>query len=295
LLPHLANVEYLISERAGVIDEKIIKAAPNLKLILRLGSMTYDIDGWAAREKGVIVCTWPDAGAIAVAEHTIMQILALIKRLREVESVALEASPQWGESRHTDENTFSFNWSKRQQIGTLHGQTVGILGFGEIGSELARRLQWGWGCTLLYNKRTRFSEWAESDLGVTYADTATLRNRSDVLVNLLPYTLETVNMIDTAWLASMKEGAIIVSGGSGGTIDEQALADAVQSGHIAGAAMDSFSEEPLKADNALVQLAREGANILLTPHTAGKGRPRSEDYTNILRHIRGEWILNRAV
>ena len=295
LLLHLAQAEYLISERVGVIDAEIIKAAPNLKLILRLGSLTYDIDVAAAKAAGVIVCTWPDVGAISVAEHTVMQILALNRRLLEVQTVAVEASPQWGESRRTDENTFAYNWSHQQQIYRLWGQSVGILGFGEIGAELARRLK-GWGCTLLYHKRSRLPESVETELGLTYVDDDLLSQQSDVLVNLLPYSSETVNMIDATRLAKMKQGALLVSCGSGGTIDEQALADAIRSGQLAGAAMDSYSVEPLQADNPLVVLAREGANVLLTPHTAaGKGRSRAEEYTNILRHLRGEPILYRVV
>ena len=295
LRAHLTQAEYLISERVGVIDAKVIQVAPHLKLILRLGSMTYDIDIEAARAAGVIVCTWPDAGAVGVAEHTVMQMLVLTKKLNDVQRVALEASPEWGTSRPTDENTFSYNWSGREQINTLHGQTVGILGFGEIGSEVARRLR-GWGCSLLYSKRSRLPTQFEAALGLTYVDSDTLRNQSDMLVNLLPYSSETVNLINAEWLAGMKSGAMLVSCGSGGTIDEQALAEAVRSGHIAGAAMDSYSSEPLQADNPLVELAREGANILLTPHTAaGDGWSRTVEYTNILRHLRGEPILNRVV
>lgn len=295
LIAHLAQAEYLISERSGVIDAKLLQAAPKLKLILRLGSMTHDIDLDAARRQGVMVCTWPDAGAMVVAEHTVMQILALLKKLREVQAMALEARTEWRESRRTDENTFSYNWSGRQQIQTLHGQTVGILGFGEIGAELAQHLQ-GWGCKLLYHKRSRLPEQVESERGLTYADMDRLRAESDVLVNLLPYTAATINLINAAWLAGMKSSAVISSCGSGGTIDEQALAEAIRRGHIAGAAMDSFSEEPLKADNPLVTLAREGANVLLTPHTAaGNARSRTPEYTNILRHLHGEPILNRLV
>jgi phosphoglycerate dehydrogenase-like enzyme len=295
LRPHLAQAEYFISERVGVIDAKVIQAAPNLKLILRLGSMHYDIDLVAAQKAGVIVCKWPDLGAITVAEHTVMQLLALTKKLREVQAFALEASSQWGASRPTDENTFSYNWSDRQQINRLWGQTVGIVGFGEIGAQLTQHLS-GWGCSLLYNKRTRLPEHAESNLGLTYVDVDELRQESDAIVNLLPYTPETVNLINTAWLAEVKAGAMMVSCGSGGTIDEQALADAIRSGHLAGAAMDSFSIEPLQADNPLVRLAREGANVLLTPHTAGGNRwSRTVEYTNILRHLRGEAILNRVI
>lgn len=295
LMTHLAQAEYLISERVGVIEAKLLQAAPNLKLILRLGSMTYDIDLEAARRQGVIVCTWPDAGAVAVAEHCLMQMLALLKKLPEVQAAALEASPAWGASRRTDANTFAYNWSGRQQIKTLQGQTVGILGFGEIGAALAGRLA-GWGCRLIYSKRKRLPPAVEAAFDLRYADAATLRTQSDILVNLLPYTPETVNAIHGAWLAEMKRGAFVVSCGSGGTIDEQALADAIGSGQLAGAAVDSFSEEPLKVDNPLVALAREGANILLTPHTAaGTGHARAAEYTNLLRHLRGEALLNRLV
>lgn len=294
LLPHLAKTEYFISERVGVIDSKILQAAPNLKLILRLGSMTYDIDLIAARQAGVIVCTWPDIGTVSVAEHTVMQMLALLKKLNEAQVVALEASTQWRESHRTDENTFAYNWSRRQGIETLHGQTVGILGFGEIGAELTHRLK-GWGCILLYNKRSRLPEGVEGQLSLTYVQLNELREESDILVNLLPYTTATVNLVNADWLAAMKSGAIIVSCGSGGTIDEQALANTIRTGHLAGAAMDSYSEEPLKANNPLVALAGEGANILLTPHTAaGSGWSRVTEYTNILRHLRGEPILNRV-
>lgn len=295
LVAHLSQAEYWISERVGRVDAELLQAAPNLKLILRLGSVTYDIDLEAARKAGVIVCTWPDIGTVGVAEHGVMQMLALLKKLREVEDVAREASPHWGESHLTDDNTFSYNWSGRQQINRLWGQTIGILGFGEIGAELAQRLK-GWGCTLLYHKRTRLPEHAEREWGITYADRDSLRAQSDIVVNLLPYTPETLNLINADWLAAMKNGALLVSCGSGGTIDEQALAAALRSNHLAGAALDSYGSEPLTADNPLVFLAREGANILLTPHTAAGNRwSRTVEYTNILRHLRGEPVLNRVV
>lgn len=295
LLAGLREAEYWISERVGVIDGAMLEAATQLKLILRLGAMTHDIDVEAARQRGVIVCRWPDTGTIAVAEHTMMQILALSKKLREVQTIALEAVPRWGESRTTDANTFAYNWSGRQHIKSLWMQTVGIVGFGEIGIELARRLK-GWGCTLLYHKRVRLPEAVEAELGLTYADTDRLRQESDVLINLLPYTPETIGLINGNWLAATKQGVLVVSCGSGGTVDEQALANAVRSGHVSGAAMDSYSSEPVQADNPLVVLAREGANVLLTPHTAaGSNRNRSVEYTNILRHLRGEAVLNRVV
>ena len=145
LLPNLADAEYFISERTGVIDAEMIQAAPRLKLILRLGSLTYDIDTETAKAAGVSVCYWPVGSVIRVAEHMVLQMLALSKKLRETEAIALAASTEWAESKRTDEDTFAYNWSNRQSVQGLWQKTIGIMGFGEIGAELARRLQ-GWDC-----------------------------------------------------------------------------------------------------------------------------------------------------
>lgn len=299
LLPLLADAQYLISERVGVIDSGMIAAAPRLKLILRLGSLTYDIDLEAARAARIIVCTWPDAGAIQVAEHVMLQMLALAKKLRETENIAREASPDWRASRPTDENTFAYNWSGRQGIGTLWHKTIGILGFGEIGAELTRRLA-GWGCTVLYHKRNRLPETLEVELGLVYADTDMLFSQADYVVNLLPYSPETIAYINAEQLGLMEPGSLVVSCGSGGTIDEAALAAAVSSGRLGGAALDSYEWEPVQSDNPLVKLSREGHNILLTPHVAA-GSPRLDDqrraseFTSILNHVNGLPVLNRVV
>ncbi|MEZ4682454.1 MAG: hypothetical protein R2932_50435 [Caldilineaceae bacterium] len=136
LLAEIADVEILISERADRIDAELLMAAPKLRLIQRLGSLTHDIDVAAAAARGIAVCYWPIKGCILVAEHMVMQMLTLVKRLPEVKAVA-EAAGDWGRpSLRTDENTFAYNWSKRTAIEGIYGSTVGILGFGEIGAEL---------------------------------------------------------------------------------------------------------------------------------------------------------------
>ena len=148
LVAALSDADYLISERVGVIDAGLIQAAPRLKLILRLGSLTYDIDVNAAQRAGVIVCRWPVGTVIRVAEHLMLQMLALSKKLRETEAIALAASDDWGESKRTNEDTFAYNWSGRENVEGLWRKTIGIMGFGEIGAELARRLQ-GWDVDIL--------------------------------------------------------------------------------------------------------------------------------------------------
>ncbi len=299
LLSHLAEAEYFISERAGVIEAQLIQAAPRLKLILRLGSLTYDIDTKAARAAGVAVCYWPVDSVIRVAEHLMLQMLALSKKLRQAEAITLEASPRWGQSKRTNEDTFAYNWSNRQNVAGLWQKTIGIIGFGEIGSELARRLQ-GWGCTVLYNKRRRLPETVETELRLNYVAVDTLLSKSDYLVNLLPYFPNTDMMIDANYFAKMKNGACLVSCGSGSVINEADLSQALKSAKLGGAALDTFEWEPIKADNPLIALAQAGHNILLTPHiaaggTAAAAKGRFGDYTNIINHINGQPLQNRVV
>ncbi len=301
LYAHLAGAVFLITERTGVVDRDLIAAAPKLRMILRLGSLAHDIDLDAARTAGVVVSTWPQRGVIMVAEHLVMQMLGLVKRLREVEGIARSAG-DWGPSRRTDEDTFAYNWSGRQGIGGLWQQTVGILGFGEIGAQLARRLA-GWECRVLYNRRRRLPDWVETSLGIEYASQDALLSQSDFLVNLLPYFPETDLALRTEQFSRLKPGAFLVSCGSGSVLDEAALVDAIRMGRLAGVALDTFEWEPIKADNPLRLLAAEGPppgrNILLTPHTAA-GAPaagviptRAGDYTPILRFLRGELIPYR--
>jgi phosphoglycerate dehydrogenase-like enzyme len=284
-----------------MIDAAMLRAAPRLRLIVRLGSLAYDIDLAAARAQGVAVTTWPQRGTIGVAEHCVLQMLALTRRLLETNAVAM-AAEDWGEARRTDENTFAYNWSRQQGLLSLWGQTVGILGFGEVGADLAQRLR-GWGCPILYNRRRRLTPEGESALGITYATMDDLLARSDFVVSLLPYTPETDHALGAAQLARMKEGAFLVSCGSGSVIDEIALAEALRLGHLAGAALDTYEWEPLQPGEPLRRLALEDPtrDILLTPHVAAGTLPpgvatwRDEDYVPILRFLRGEPLPYRLI
>lgn len=171
-------------------------------------------------------------------------------------------------------------------------RTVGILGFGEIGTELARRLR-SFEATILYNKRQRLPQQAEENLGIHFASEDQLVSRSDFICGLLPFFPETEQSIDAEFFAKMKPGACFASCGAGGVIDEDALAEALRSGHLGGAALDTFAWEPLRQENPLLPLARQPrANILLTPHTAAGSAPsgpirRESDFENILNMLSG--------
>ncbi|MCX6050042.1 MAG: NAD(P)-binding domain-containing protein [Chloroflexi bacterium] len=297
MLQQIQACEFLITERAGVIDATLINAAPHLRLIQRLGSLTYDIDVAAAQKLGIPVCAWPIRGCILVAEHMVMQMLALVKHLPEVAAIA-NAAADWGRTaRRTDENTFAYNWSKRTGIDGIDGKTVGILGFGEIGAELARRLSGFRPQQILYHKRQPLPAMVEKTLGLTYASQAQLIAQSDLLCCLLPFYPETELILNATVFANMKQGSFVVHCGSGSVIDEAALAAALVSGQLGGVALDTYEWEPLRPDNPLLPLARNPAmNVLLTPHTAaGASVPgvakRSDEYENIRRRLHGEPLL----
>jgi phosphoglycerate dehydrogenase-like enzyme len=300
ILALLPGNEFLITERTGEIDADVIRAGKNLRLIQRLGSQAYDIDLDAARAAGVAVCYQPVGGCIRVAEHMLLQMLAAARRLREMMAKA-EAAENGGRApRRCDEDYFAYNWTNVAQLRGLWQSTVGILGMGEIGMELARRLQ-GWGCTVLYYKRRRLPPAAETDLKVRYVERADLVAESDFVCMLLPYLPETAQSLDAGFFARMKPGACFVSCGGGGVVVEAALAEAVRSGHLFGAAVDTYSWEPIRPDEPLLEVVRGSrANLVLTPHVAaGSGTERTEaqgragDYANLLRLLRGQTLLGR--
>lgn len=296
----LPDMEFLISERTGEIDADIIAAGKDLRLIQRLGSQTYDIDLEAAQKAGIPVCYLPVRSCIMVAEHMMLQMLALAKRLREVMDLTLTADDFGQPPRRCDEDYFAYNWTGRENILGLWGATVGILGMGEIGTELARRLR-GFGCTVLYNKRNRLPAAAERELNVQFAEVDDMLARSDYVCMLLPFFPETEQSLSRDFFAKMKPGSIFVSCGGSGVVDEDALAEALRSGHLYGAAVDTYTFEPIAPDDPLLPIGRDPrANIVLTPHTAAgtvaaASDERYGDYTNIMRVLHGEPLVGRLV
>ncbi len=300
ILAALPGKEFLITERTGVIDADIIQAGKDLRLIQRLGSQCYDIDLKAAKKAGIRVCYLPVRSCIMVAEHMTLQMLALAKRLREIMDLTEEADDFGRPPRLCDEDYFAYNWTGRENLLGLWESTVGILGFGEIGSELARRLR-GFGCHILYNKRNRLPVEAEEELNIEFASQDELLAKSDFLCMLLPYFPETALSLDAEFFAKMKPGACFVSCGGSGVVDDQALADALASGHLYGAAADTFKYEPIAPDSPFLPIARQPrSNLVITPHTAAgsvsaTSKGRKGDYINIQRILAGEKLVGRLV
>ncbi len=303
VLALLPEVDFLITERSGTVDAELIAAGRRLRLIQRIGIQTWDIDLEAARQAGVPVCYWPIDSCVLVAEHMLLQILGLFKRVREAMAVTAEAN-DWGRPpRQSDEDTFAYNWSGRAGIRGLHNATVGILGLGEIGLELTWRLR-NFGCRVLYHKRRPLPAEAEARFQVRYTTPAEIAAQSDVVCALLPYSGPTPT-VNAAYLARLRPGSYLVSCGSGDTVDNAAVLAALKSGHLAGAALDTYNWEPLRSDDPLLELARDpAANLLLTPHIAAGGHVistdtaalhRAADYENLLRVLRGEPLNYRLV
>ncbi len=328
ILAALPEVEFLITERVGVIDGELLRAGRNLKLVQRLGSQTWDIDLEAARSLGLPACCWPSWTCANVAEHLVWQMLALAKRANELQQIATQdwshgrpglqpytsggenrrapsatyiETKDWGiKTKRSDENTFAYNWSKRENLRSLRHSTVGILGFGEIGFELVQRLK-NFECRMLYHKRHRLPAHVEEENNLAFAVPTELAAQSDFMACLLPYSAETDQSLSAAFFAGMKFGAFFAHCGAGGVVDETALIETLRSGHLAGAALDTFTHEPLPPADPLLALARDPThNVILTPHIAAGNSAeyrleRAEAFANVLAVLRGEELRYRLV
>jgi phosphoglycerate dehydrogenase-like enzyme len=290
---------FLISERTGEVSAEMIEAGPSLRLIQRLGSQIHDIDLDAARAADVPVCFWPLPQLTMVAEHVMMQMLSLVKRARPASAVVAEASNRWGEPRQCDADTFAINWSGFGGVRQLSGATIGIIGFGEIGTALSRLLQ-PFGASVLYHRRARLPDPAAERLGIGYADPDELLERSDIVVVLLPHSPETEGGIDASFIARMQPRSFLVSAGASTLLDEEAVAAGYRSGHLAGVAADGFRWEPVRPDNPLVLLAADpAANVTLTPHSAQADLVldvdlRRHEFTNLDALLHGRPLQHRV-
>jgi D-3-phosphoglycerate dehydrogenase len=224
------------------IDRDALEGADRLQVIARYGVGVDNVDLDAAAEKGILVTNTPGANSGSVAELAVGLMLALGRNL--VEAAVAARSGGW----------------PRLQGTSLEGRCVGLLGFGAIGRQVARRLA-GFGCRVLaYDPFPDAAAAAES--GVELASFNQVLAQADFLSLHLPVLPETRRLVNASFLAQMKDGACLVNTARGELIDESALVEALQSGKLRGAALDVFPVEPPPADNPLLQLPQ----VLVTPH-----------------------------
>jgi D-3-phosphoglycerate dehydrogenase len=242
----LRDVQALVAGGGTRVTEEVLRGAPTLRIVVRVGAGLEHVDLAAARERGVLVADTPLAGAVAVAEHTFALLLALERHLTRA-----DAEVRLG------------GWSRAEFVGReLYGRVLGLVGFGLVGREVAWRAR-------AFGMDVRWSD-ALLDLapaGYEWTRRATLEEllpQADVLSLHLPLTRATRGLIGARALARLGPGAVLVNCGCGGVVDERALCDALVSGRLRGAALDVFATEP-PGESPLLALP----NVVLTPHLGG--------------------------
>jgi len=242
----LADADALIVRSAVQADAKLLEYAPKLRVIGRAGVGVDNIDTAAATHRGIVVMNTPGANAVAVAELTIGLMISMAREIPRANSTMHAAK-----------------WEKKSLQGSeLRGKTLGIVGLGRIGLEVARRAR-SFGMELIgYDPFIAPVVARENE--VTLVPLDEIFKKSDYLTLHVGLTTQTEGMINATSIKIMKPGIRIINCARGELIVDEALAEAIQSGHVAGAALDVFRKEPLK-DSAYFGLD----NVLLSPHVAG--------------------------
>lgn len=244
LLAIIPEYDALVVRSKTQVTEEVIAQATKLKVIGRAGVGVDNINVEAATRKGIIVLNAPEGNTMAATEHTMAMMLALARNI-----------PQ------ADQSIKKQLWQKSKFTGVeLRGKTLGILGFGRIGSGVAKR------ALAMEMKVVTFDPFISVDyaksLGVKLLELEEIYKKADFITLHLPFNKDTKNLLNKEAFAKMKPGMRIINCARGGVIDEQELAVAIESGHIAGAAIDVFGLEPVAKENPLLALDK----VVLTPH-----------------------------
>lgn len=279
----------LLTQTAPVSDDLLGKL-DNLQTVLKLGRSYYNVDVEAVRERGLNFACVPRKGPNCVAELALTFIMSLSKDLLiSHDSVATGAYRYRGlRPEITAQQKMAFHWMKNTRVHEVRGKTLGIIGMGEIGCELARRSS-VLGMKNLYYKRSPLSDELEHRFDAEYCSLEMLLKESDYICIAIPHTPETEGMIGAEQFELMKESAFIINIARGGIIDEEAMIDALRDRRIAGAGLDVFTYEPLEESSPLCFLD----NVILSPHIGGgTGSNRvlelSEGLQEITRILSGE-------
>ncbi|HZQ10032.1 MAG TPA: NAD(P)-dependent oxidoreductase [Anaerolineae bacterium] len=288
--------EALVTQSAHV-DRALLDALGELRAVLKLGRNYSNIDADAVRQRQLLFAAVPRKGPNCVAELALTLILALSKDLLiSHESVESGAYRLRGlRPALTSQTKISFHWMHNTRVHEVFSKTLGIVGMGEIGGELARRAN-VFGMRTLYYKRTPLSAELEQLFTAEYRDLPALLSESDYVCLALPHTPESDKLIGKSELAQMREDAYLVNIARGGVVDEEALIEALTTNRIAGAGLDVFAYEPLPEDSPLCSLS----NVIMTPHIGGgTGSSRAlelgeglEELTGILSGQRPRISLN---
>ncbi len=243
----IGDYDALIVRSGTRVTREVLAAASRLKVVARAGVGVDNIDVDAATELGILVVNAPTGNIVAAAEHTIALLMALARRVPQA-----HLSMRQGE------------WNRKRFIGVeVREKVLGLIGLGRVASEVARRAHGLDMHVLAYDPYV--SEEQARKVGAHLVSLDEVLSRADFLSLHLPLTPETRGFMSAERLARMKPGAYLINTSRGGVLDERALLEALDSGHLAGAALDVFAEEPLPVEHPL----RRHPKVILTPHIGG--------------------------
>ncbi|MCT3307902.1 2-hydroxyacid dehydrogenase family protein [Lactiplantibacillus pentosus] len=247
LIDRVADADYLITPLSTQVDEDILTHALKLKLIANFGAGTNNIDLAAAAARHIPVTNTPNVSSVATAESTTGLIISLAHRIVEGD--------------HLMRTTGFDGWAPLFFLGhNLQAKTLGIIGMGQIGQAVAKRLH-AFDMPILYTQHHPLPVSVETQLGATFVSEDDLLAQSDIVSLHLPLTPQTMHLIDQAAFKKMKSTALLINVARGPIVDEQALVTALQTHQIAGAALDVYEHEP-QVTPALTTMD----NVILTPH-----------------------------
>jgi D-3-phosphoglycerate dehydrogenase / 2-oxoglutarate reductase len=268
----IKDYDGLAVRSATKVTEKVLAAATKLKVVGRAGIGVDNIDVKAATAKGVIVMNTPFGNSITTAEHAISMMMALARQIPAA-----------------DRSTQAGKWEKSKFLGVeLYSKTLGVIGCGNIGAIVADR------AIGLKMKVVAYDPFLSAEramaIGVEKVELDDLLRRADFITLHTPLTDKTRNIIDAAALKRTKKGVRVINCARGGLIDERALADALKSGHVAGAALDVFESEPAK-ENVLFGLE----NVISTPHLGASTSEAQENVALQVAEQMSDYLLKGAI
>jgi D-3-phosphoglycerate dehydrogenase len=249
----LADADALIVRSATKVTAAILDKAPRLRVVGRAGVGVDNIDLDEATKRGVLVMSTPGGSSVSVAEHTFALLLSLVRQVPKFDAAMREG-----------------RWEKSSSGAEIKGKTMGLIGLGRIGSEVADRAQAFEMRLIAYDPF--ISEAAAKELSVQLVPLDQVYSESDFISLHTAVSPQTQNMINAASIAKMKKGVRIINAARGELINEADLAEAIKSGHVGGAALDVFAEEPPK-NCPLIGLP----NVIATPHVAGSTTEAQEE------------------
>jgi D-3-phosphoglycerate dehydrogenase/(S)-sulfolactate dehydrogenase len=266
--------EALAVRSATKVTAEILAAAPKLRVIGRAGTGVDNIDLNAATRRGVVVMNAPGGNSVSVAEHTLALLLALARSISDA-----------------SHSTRAGKWEKKKYSSgrELLGKTLGVIGTGNIGALVVQRAK-AFGMKVIAYDPFLSAE-AAGKMGVELVDLSQIFRRADAITLHVPLTEQTKNMVGAAQLAQMKPGGLLVNCARGGLVDEKAVADALQSKHLGGAALDVFDVEPPPKDHPLFACE----NFIATPHLGGSTEDAQQNVAVIVCESMVEYLTTGTI